>query len=266
MYMRFVTVRRDRQDGQLEALKGQHPLLPCRLLSGDFIAGLSAADPPLLACKRKVLDEEEAKVVRSLLSSAATATPHRGPAAGPIRAVWKGYQRVSPYAMDTVTGKHNHVNQKVRSGTVGYLPDGTPTSWTERNNRTLQAVLPHLRKCAEAYRHTLPSAYRCQTSATATRRIGDTPFRILFVNRNFRTALHRGQQRVRVSHGCDDCGRSSRPRLPHPVPGDLGGSGRAARGRVDVPSAPVALQHATGKASRPHVDHLPRLTRLLDAS
>ncbi|RYF12328.1 MAG: hypothetical protein EOO40_01510 [Deltaproteobacteria bacterium] len=98
---------------------------------------------------------------------------------------------MSPYAMDTVTGKHNHVNQKVRSGTVGYLPDGTPTSWTERNNRTLQAVLPHLRKCAEAYRHTLPSAYRCQTSATATRRIGDTPFRILFVNRNFRTALHR---------------------------------------------------------------------------
>lgn len=224
-----VILTRD-HDLDLDTVKGQHWPHACRLLSGDFVAGFTPDRPAVLACRRQVLDQEEVETLRGLLGSAATTTPHRGPAAGPIRKLWRGYRLVNAYSMDRKRGTRNVVNQKVNSGTVGYNKDGSPTAWTRRNPDALRKAGPLLQKCGDAYRRTLPFAWD-QQAAVGGPRIGATPFRMLFVNRNFRTAVHRDKNVGRSAMGvmlvvgtCAGGGRIQFPEVSVEVdvqPGDL---------------------------------------------
>lgn len=189
--MRFVRLTRVRGEAEMKASEGKYPTMPCRLLSGNFVAGIDPAQAPLLACCRHVFTGQETKEIRELLNPAATLTPHRGPAAGPIDKLWKGYCLVNHYAMNTIAGKPNHVNKKVHSGVVGYNSGSSGLSaWSQRNPAAMAKLLFYLKKLAERYKQVLPIAHERQ-SQLKIKRLKGTPFRSLFVNRNFRTALHR---------------------------------------------------------------------------
>ena len=170
--------------------KGQHVVFICRLLHGDFVASVGAGLGPALACRRGVLDQAECAYMRDRLRGASGYTCHRGPAAGPLVRLWKGYRIVNRYTMDTRAGRPNRVNRKVRSGLVGCTRAGRPTAWTTRFPDRLADMLPLLRKCAAAYQALLPQCHSRQSTLPRRSALPGTPFQTLYVNHNLQTGLH----------------------------------------------------------------------------
>lgn len=190
--MRTETVARKHGDEDMEAHKGSFSPFPCRLLAGEF----TVRDPSgqaVLVCCRGVLGRAEATELGELLKDAATASDRRGPSAGPLDKIYPCCERVNSYSMTKVRGRFSGMyNRSVKSGVVGWNKFGKPSAWTANNPESLARATRLLQKLQAEYGRQLPAAERQQRKSVEGRpHLQGTAFRTLYVNRNFRTALHR---------------------------------------------------------------------------
>ena len=201
--MRRLELSRHHTDDELDKKKGQFSPISCRLEEGEFAIFDPSLALPVAVCLRHVLNATECQDLKGLLWRAATSSDRRGPSAGPLHSVYPSCVRVNDFAMRKVKGNwSSQYNKAVLSGTVGYNKFGKPTAWTVNNPDKLDQVVEHLSTVQKAYAHVLPEAEKVQTAALrALPHLGGTCFRTLFVNRNFRTALHKDCNVDRSQYG-----------------------------------------------------------------
>lgn len=187
-----VQVERMHTEAEMQAQKGRFSPFECRLVPGDFTAR-DRSGQVVVVCRRKVLPAGEASELARLLKDAATASDRRGPSAGPLDKIYPSCERVNHYCMTKVRGRFSGMyNKSVKSGIVGYNKFGKPSAWTENNPEDLKAVTRSLQKLQACYRQHLPQAEAAQQRSVADRpHLDGTAFRTLYVNKNFRTALHK---------------------------------------------------------------------------
>ena len=190
--MHVVHIRRTHTAAEMDSEKGKFSPFSCRELQGDFSA-IDTSGEPILVCCRKVLTGSQATELADLLKEAATASDRRGPSAGPLDKIYPSCNRVNHYSMTKVRGRFSGMyNKSVKSGVVGYNKFGKPSAWTSNNPDKLKAVILLLQKLQARYQQQLPQAEAAQQKEVATRpHLPGTAFRTLYVNRNFRTALHK---------------------------------------------------------------------------
>lgn len=86
-----------------------------------------------------------------------------------------------------------NVNNKVNSAVLGWTSTGSLSKWSRLYPGKMRALAGFLRTFTDAYHKCLPELCREQLQGSRARgreTVGGTAFRTMFVNRNFRTALH----------------------------------------------------------------------------
>lgn len=201
--MMKLFVERTHKEAELEMLKGTHSPIKCSLVHGAFRAFQKNDAEPLVVCLRRVLSLNECGALKKVLWHAATSSDRRGPAAGPLVKIYPSCVRVNDFAMRKVKSDwSSQYNKAVLSGTIGYNKFGKATAWTQNNPDKVAEVIKYFKKVQRAYRDALPQAEKAQTEAASRLpNLGGTPFRTAFVNRNFRTALHRDCNVDRSQYG-----------------------------------------------------------------
>lgn len=168
---------------------------PCRPLSGDFTAK-GCDGSVMLCCKRAVYMPEESTQIWDLVRGAAQLSDQRGAAGGRLSTgnIPAGFRRRNSFTMRPTAGNYKKfIGNKVNSAVIGFTSRNTMSKWVRQNPNRFQKLLDVLRTCSEHYQSLAPAEHRRQLARLGQDRppLPGTAFRSVYVNRNFRTALHK---------------------------------------------------------------------------
>ena len=150
----------------------------------------------MLCCKRALYTASESELICDLVRGAAQLSDQRGAAGGLLSTsnIPVGFRRRNSFSMRPATGAYKKfVGNKVNSALIGFTSRNAMSKWVRKMPHRFEKLLDVLRTCSEQYRNLLPAEHQRQLKRLKGDRppLPGTVFRSVYVNRNFRTALHR---------------------------------------------------------------------------
>lgn len=191
-----AVLRRVRSVQAVKARESELSPFVCRPLPGDFTAR-GCDGSVILCCRRGLLSSATAAELWSLVQGAAQRSDQRGAAGGLLSDsdIPTGFRRRNHFSMRPSGGTFKKfVGNKVNSAVLGFTSRNKISKWTRQNPGRFQKVLQTVAACSQEYQRILPEQHKAQIkNLDGLDRLAGTAFRTVYVNRNFRTALHQDQ-------------------------------------------------------------------------